>query len=284
MLCIETHPAMKLTNKYKIARTGMLYAYVFCQGMCLLYGVLRWIQVEGFLLPFNFIFPSLRIIVLLVVGAAIGVSMLIGRTRWFQEVGESLRTLPIEKLPPKDSKDLPDHLIDQNSTKSSKDDPPAKKVTTVPQSWKVFERSLFFATGILLLLSFLESSALCNGLFSSNCNPIPLFLEYPIVGDIIDGLGSLDLVVLLGYGSIKVPLLVRNVMDQHSRVYIGHWHIHESVFGIVWVLIAGFWILFGDYYDRFIGFALVLQGMFLLGRDHADVEKFKFAEKRKPGA
>lgn len=280
MIRIETNPAIIFPKEHKIARMGMLYAYILCLGICFSYGILRWVQVIGFLPLENLMFQTFRIVVLIIVGVAIGASILIGRSRRFQAVSQMSRSTPVEIDPTNGLGDRQEIILHKNMLPIIREDTPTKKI---PRLWKVFERSVFIATGILVLLSILASPVLCNNFFASDCYMIPIFIESPLLGNIIEGLGSLDLVVLLAYGSIKVPLLLRNVMDLHSRVYIGQWHVHESVFGIIWVIIAGLWILFGDYYDRFIGFAFVLQGVFLIGRDHADVEKFKFAEKRGTG-
>ncbi|OLS13815.1 MAG: hypothetical protein RBG13Loki_2576 [Promethearchaeota archaeon CR_4] len=250
---------------------GMLYAYIFCLAVNLFYGILRWMEVANILPPINVAFVTLRLYLLLIMGIVMGVSIFIGRTRWFQTARKFLVESPEEG-----TGNQQDTMLEQSSRPDPKHKPPKKKS---PRIWRIFELSVFISTGILLLLSFLKQSSVCMQLFPTGCYTLPIFSEYPILGVIVDALGELDLVFLLAYGAIKLPLLSRNVMDQSSRVYIGKWHVHESVFGIVWVIIAAFWILFGDYFELFIGFVFALQGAFLIGRDHVDVEKFHFIEK-----
>jgi len=280
MLRIETNRAGDSTRKHKLARIGLLYGYIFCLGANLCYGLFRWCETERIRLPIIFEFGTLRIILLLIMGMDLMLSILIVRSRWFRVSGQLSGVFPRE--------------MSQKKTSENKHDAPLRegpnsalevKVQDIkpPRFWLIFERALFIVTGVLLLLSLLKPSPICTGLFSSSCITIPIFIEYPELGPIVDALGSLDLVILITYGSIKVPHLLHNVMDKYSRVYIGRWHIHESVFGIAWVASAAFWILFGDYYDRFIGLVFILQGAYLIGRDHVDVEKYAFIEKETAG-
>jgi len=96
---------------------------------------------------------------------------------------------------------------------------------------------------------------------------------------LIDYLLDSLLFLLFFYLSIKIPLVVGNIIASFNRAYLGTWHIHESVFGIMWFLLGCVLILFGEFNDRVMGILYILPGVFLIGRDYDDVKQFKLIER-----
>ena len=92
---------------------------------------------------------------------------------------------------------------------------------------------------------------------------------------------NINLILVIFYATIKIPLVIGVVMDEDTRGYWRGWRVHENIFGIAWVMVACLWVFFGNFYDRFFGLVFMLQGAFLIGKDHRDVQRFAFIEKQK---
>jgi len=166
-------------------------------------------------------------------------------------------------------------LVDKTNISSK---PPDQLRPTLLR-WRLFEVFVISYLCVVLILYTLKT----NGLYPYlDLHAYQSLIYDRSLDSLIDFLLDSLLFVLFFYLSIKIPLVVGNLIGSFNRAYLGTWHIHESVFGIMWFLLGCALILFGEFNDRVMGIFYVLPGIFLIGRDYDDIKQFKLIERGKP--
>lgn len=162
-------------------------------------------------------------------------------------------------------------LVDKTKIQSK----PPEQLRMTLLRWRLFEVFVISYLCVVLVLYAMKT----NGFYpyfdlQDYQNQISATQTGPMIDFLLDTL----LLILFFYLSIKIPLVVGNIIGSFNRAYIGKWHFHESVFGIAWFLLGCALVLFGEFNDRVMGILYILPGVFLIGRDYDDVKQFKFIE------
>ncbi len=153
--------------------------------------------------------------------------------------------------------------------------------TALPQArrrWRRFERGLII---FLITFTFIEIIRFDVFSFIASFGPLHDFVEQnQVICWILDRLTEGMFFVLAIYVLLKIPMTVGELIGSFDKLYIGHWRIHESVFGILWVIVGSGFVIFGlDGFDRAIGVLYILLGAIFIGRDYDDVRNLKFIQR-----
>lgn len=158
--------------------------------------------------------------------------------------------------------------------------PNAPPDVTSPRRWRKFEIFVLVATAVLALVNTLKMNAFYPFV---DFEPVPTFFrDRPALYQLVDRLVELDILLLIVYASLKIPMAAGALAGTFNRLYVGRWRVHESVFGLSWILVGSLFVLYGEFFDRVLGIFYLLLGAFLIGRDYVDVQKFKFVKGTRP--
>src|SRR5271157_29552 len=147
--------------------------------------------------------------------------------------------------------------------------------------WVLFERSVAYLNiGVVIaqtirfdVFQWIFSFGVVHEFISTN----------PFLGILLDRLTELALLCDYVYLCVKLPRIVGDLIGTFGRFYVGKWRVHESVFGLLWVMVGAAFLIFGtDGFDHLIGGLYILFGAFIIGRDYQDVRNFEFFEKVAP--
>ncbi len=147
-----------------------------------------------------------------------------------------------------------------------------KKPSRTNPRWRFFEIFVLSFTGILIVTSSL------------------IVFDFGFVTDFIRAQTSfiqfnwwaveVDVLILILYSAIKIPVVAGDLSGSFSRLYVGRWRVHESVFGLLGILTGTLYVFYGnDLIDHAIGVFYLIFGAFLMGRDYQDVKALKFVHK-----
>ena len=151
-----------------------------------------------------------------------------------------------------------------------------EKHETHPFLWKVFEVGILSMTAVDAVLNALTWNALAPVI---DLAIISTFIQNTgWMKDLIGGLVHLNIILLVAYLALKIPIATGTATTFFGRVYIHGRRVHESVVGLIWVIIAAALIMYGGAIeiDRWLGTFYLMFGMFLIGRDYLDVRKLDF--------
>ncbi len=158
----------------------------------------------------------------------------------------------------------------------SRREAPKQKREKHPLVWTIFEICVITMTAFDSALNILLWNALAPVIdFSIVSN----FLRSTGWAEaLIGGLIHLNILLLVSYIALKIPIATGTATTFFGRVYIRGHRVHESVVGLMWVIIAAVLIMYGDFVeiDRWLGIFYLMFGMFLIGRDYLDVRKLDF--------
>src|SRR5271157_868383 len=162
---------------------------------------------------------------------------------------------------------------------------PGEEASTgpTPQSlhrWRLFERGFLLYA---LTVTVLQSARYDAFQQWFSFGPLHVALDAAPISFLLDRLTEVLFFLLMLYFCVKIPQVTGGLLQSFDRLYVGTWHIHESVFGILWALVGGAFVMFGgDIYDRAFGVLYILMGAFFIGRDYLDVRNLKFVQKDAP--
>ncbi len=167
----------------------------------------------------------------------------------------------------------------QKNGVSEKGNPAAD--ATAPEArrrWRRFERGFLI---FLLIYTSVQIIRFDVFAFIASFGPAHDFIsQNETICWVLDRLTEGMFFVLIVYTLLKIPMTVGELLGSFDKLYISHWRIHESVFGILWVIVGGGFIIFGhDGFDRAFGVIYVLLGAFFIGRDYDDVRNLKFIQR-----
>ncbi len=153
---------------------------------------------------------------------------------------------------------------------------PKQKRDQHPRIWTVFEVGVITMTAVDAVLNMLKWNALS---FIFDFSAISQYIQTTEwLYDLIGGLINLNILLLVAYIALKIPIATGTATTFFGRVYIRGHRVHESIVGLMWVIIAAVLIMYGDKVDldRWLGIFYLMFGMFLIGRDYLDVRKLAF--------
>ncbi len=158
----------------------------------------------------------------------------------------------------------------------SRREAPKEKREKHPLIWTVFEVGVITMTAVDAALNMLKWNALSMIFDFSAISQYIQTTQW--LYDLIGGLINLNILLLVAYIALKIPIATGTATTFFGRVYIRGHRVHESVVGLIWVIIAAVLIMYGDKVDldRWLGIFYIMFGMFLIGRDYLDVRKLDF--------
>jgi hypothetical protein len=143
--------------------------------------------------------------------------------------------------------------------------------------WRLFESGFLVYA---LAVTFLQSARYDAFQQWFSFGSVHVALDAAPISFLLDLLTEVLFFLLMLYFCVKIPQVTGGLLQSFDRLYLGPWHIHESVFGILWALVGGAFVIFGgDVYDRAFGALYILMGAFFIGRDYLDVRNLKFIQK-----
>lgn len=222
------------------------------------FGVLLYLRSVK-LLPFDdhlLVFIRLWLFLILGVVLLIGVALM----RWHRHVRQPSRSQnQDQQLTPSEKGD---HQEDGAS-------PDARR------RWRRFERGLLIFLFIFTLVEIIRFDVFA---FIGSFGPLHDFVEQnQVITWFLDRLTEGMFFVLAIYVLLKIPATVGELIGSFDKLYIGRWRIHESVFGLLWAVVGGGFVIFGlDGFDRAFGVLYILMGAIFIGRDYDDVRHLKF--------
>ncbi|MFX0101230.1 MAG: hypothetical protein ACFFCS_16775 [Candidatus Hodarchaeota archaeon] len=152
---------------------------------------------------------------------------------------------------------------------------PKKDERKPRNAWKIFETIIFLITPVNAIMNAIKWNAFypiidMNPLSEQVRGNHPLSLTISILVEI-------NTILFIIYLIFKLPKATDGLSRSFARVYIFKHRVHESLIGVIWILIGILFISYcGDPFDRTIGILYILFGAFLLGKDYYDVKKFDF--------
>ncbi len=157
----------------------------------------------------------------------------------------------------------------------SRREAPKQKREQHPLVWSVFEVFVITMTAVDAVLSVLMWNAIPLVFDFSEISQIIQNTEW--LSKLIGGLINLNILLLVAYIALKIPIATGTATTFFGRVYVRGHRVHESVVGLIWVIIAAGLIMYGqEGADHWLGIFYLMFGMFLIGRDYLDVKKLDF--------
>ncbi len=152
---------------------------------------------------------------------------------------------------------------------------PKHKRDQHPLAWVVFEIGVITMTAVDAILNMLKWNALSIVFDFAAISQFIQGTEW--LSRLIGGLVNLNILLLVAYFALKIPIATGTATTFVSRVYIHGHRVHESIVGLAWVIIAAALIMYGAVdMERWLGIFYLMFGMFLIGRDYLDVKKLDF--------
>jgi len=148
----------------------------------------------------------------------------------------------------------------------------ARKI--LPRQWGWFEAVIIIMTAIVSLINTIRGNTFYP--FINFGEATFFFYRIPGLNALINMIVDLNVFLLIAYVVVKMAVAIQSVPSSISHVYVFNRRVHESLIGIIWVLIAAILILYGDYFDEVLGMLYLVFGAFLIGRDYQDVKQLKF--------
>ncbi len=245
----------------KQVKTSLVFTQFVALTLSAAFGVLLYLRSVK-LLPFDdHLLVFIRLWLFLILGAVllVGVVMM----RWHRQIRRNSNSQNHDQLsvPPANG-----------NHKQEKASPEARR------RWRRFERGLLI---FLFTFTFVEIIRFDVFSFIASFGPVHEFVEQNLVICwILDRLTEAMFFVLAIYVLLKIPMTVGELIGSFDKLYVGHWRIHESVFGILWAIVGGGFVIFGlDGFDRAFGVLYILLGAIFIGRDYEDVRNLKFFQR-----
>ncbi len=158
----------------------------------------------------------------------------------------------------------------------SRREAPKQKREQHPLIWSIFEVCVITMTAIDAVLNILTWNALAPVI---DLSIVSSFIQSTGWASIlIGGIIHLNILLLVAYIALKIPIATGTATTFFGRVYIRGHRVHESVVGLIWVIIAAGLIMYGGSIeiDHWLGIFYLMFGMFLIGRDYMDVKRLDF--------
>ncbi len=245
----------------KQVKTSLVFTQFVALTLSAAFGVLLYLRSVK-LLPFDdHLLVFIRLWLFLILGAVllVGVVMM----RWHRQIRNNSNA---------QNHDQPTVPPANENHKQEEASPEARR------RWRLFERGLLI---FLFTFTFVEIIRFDVFSFIASFGPVHDFVEQNLVICwILDRLTEAMFFVLAIYVLLKIPMTVGELIGSFDKLYVGHWRIHESVFGILWAIVGGGFIIFGlDGFDRAFGVLYILFGAIFIGRDYEDVRNLKFFQR-----
>ncbi|MHA1730416.1 MAG: hypothetical protein ACTSU5_00645 [Promethearchaeota archaeon] len=282
LIRVESSAAPARTRQADRVKTILILAQFLIMGINLLYGILRWLKFIGALQIEELWMGQMWNFVILFMAFWLAVTFVL--TRRYELVARDSREDKASHpegdggLAREQSGDGPgDDPVKNDSPDTTKE--AGEKSMRV---WRRFELSVFFSTLALGIVGSVRWNAFYP--FIDFGESARYFRESSFWTVFLDRAVEVDVLLLIFYASMKIPLAAGSLSGTFNRLYIGKWRVHESVFGILWILLGSLFVLYGQFFDRVLGIFYILMGAFFMGRDYLDVQKFKFIkDASKPG-
>nr|MDO8113169.1 hypothetical protein [Candidatus Sigynarchaeota archaeon] len=154
--------------------------------------------------------------------------------------------------------------------------------TKVHPGWRVFSIILAVVTPVTVGLAVIRADGFIP-IFSFG-ELSSLLRDNLVVYRLIDIIVDINMLFLYAFFVVSLTSLVDSYMTVLDKAFIFGRRVHKSLFGVIWIPIAGSLVIYGDFLDRVIGTFLLLFCAFMIGVDYKDVQNWKFIEdwKKKP--